>query len=65
MPETRTFTPAELQACAEREVKFRRRVFAHRVAQNKMRQAEADREILMMVAIAEHFAEAAKADRLI
>lgn len=38
-------------ACAEREVKFRQRVYARRVGEGKMAQAQADRETAAMKAI--------------
>jgi hypothetical protein len=39
------YTYRELRECAEREVKFRRRVYARRVGDRKMSQAKADEEI--------------------
>lgn len=56
-----TFLPSELAACAEREVKQRRRVYPRFVADKRMSQAEADRQIAMMEAIATHFRAAADA----
>lgn len=53
----RGFTHAELAACAEREIKQRRRVYARLVERGQMTPAAAEREILMMQAIAEHFRE--------
>jgi hypothetical protein len=43
----------EQLACAEREVKFRIRVYARRVIDGKMTQAQSDREIAAMKAILE------------
>lgn len=56
------FTPSELAACAEREVKQRRRVYPRFVANHRMTQPEANRQIAMMEAIAAHFRAAAAAD---
>lgn len=47
-----TFTDDDKRAAAEREVKFRRRVYARRVAEGRMRQEQADREIAVMESIA-------------
>lgn len=55
-----TFTSRELADCAEREVKQRRRVYPRWVADGRMKQDFADRQIGMMEAIAAHFG--AKAD---
>lgn len=52
-----TFTDAEKRACAYRELKMRRRVYPRRVAEGRMTEAEADREIALMQAIAEDYAE--------
>lgn len=52
-----TFTDAEKRACAYRELKMRRRVYPRWVADGRMTQAEADREIALMQAIAEDYAE--------
>jgi hypothetical protein len=60
-----TFTFTELAACAQREVKQRKRVYARRVQQRDMTQDFADREIGMMQAIADHFDELAKKERLL
>jgi len=51
-----SYTAAELAACAERELQMRLRVYARRVADGHMRQANADREIGMMGQIRDHFA---------
>lgn len=48
-------------ACVEREVKMRRRVYPRWVENKRMTQAQADREIALMEAIADDYrAEAAK-----
>src|SRR5438067_524814 len=46
------------EACARRELSFRQRVFARRVAEGKMKQADADREIELMQAILEDYVKA-------
>lgn len=46
-----TFTPTEKRAAIERELKFRRRVYARWVSDGKMTQAKADHEIAVMEAI--------------
>jgi hypothetical protein len=58
------FTFDRLAAAAEREVAFRRRVYAHRVAVGKMSQAKADEEIALMEAIAAHLRDQAQRDSL-
>jgi hypothetical protein len=55
----------DLQRCAEREVAWRRRVYAGRVGTGRMTPNMARHEIAMMQAIAEHFAELAKRERLL
>lgn len=62
---TDKFTATELQACAKRELGWRRHVYPNRVADGRMEQAKADREIAMMEAIAEHYAELAGKERLL
>jgi hypothetical protein len=47
-----TYPLAVLAQCAEREVNLRRRVYPVRVANGRMTQALADRQIAMMEAIA-------------
>jgi chorismate mutase len=46
------FTPADKLKSVERELGYRRRVYARRVAEMKMRQGDADREIAIFEAIA-------------
>lgn len=48
---TDRFTAADKLACAERELRFRRRVYADRVAMRKMTQEKADHEVGCMEAI--------------
>ena len=65
-----TITDQDKLACAEREVKMRRRVYPRWIAAGKMTQAKADHEIAVMESIAEDyrkktdlFAAAATEDR--
>lgn len=51
MQTTPTFSARELCKAVERELGFRRRVFARRVASNAMSQKDADREIAMFEVI--------------
>ena len=44
---------AEQIECVERELRFRRHVYARRVADGQMRQTQADREIALMEAVRE------------
>jgi hypothetical protein len=59
------FSATELEACARRELSKRNYIYPRAVAIGKMRQVEATREIAMMRAIAEHYAELAKKERLL
>lgn len=59
------FTAQEKHDCAEREVKQRRHVYPRRVAASKMTQALADRQIALMEAIRDDYAELAKGERLL
>ena len=52
-------------ACVERELRFRRRVYARRVTQGQMTQEQADREIRAMEAVLETVQEAGKKERLL
>ena len=58
------FTADELAACAEREVRFRERVYRDRLTRGKMRPEQARREIAMMRAIAEDYRRRAEDDSL-
>lgn len=59
------FTAAEKLAAVERELTYRRRVYARRVADEKMTQAMADRQIALFEAIAVDYRAAAEKERLI
>lgn len=48
------------EACVRRELDFRKRVYARRVSEGKMKQADADREIEVMEAIHADYAKAAE-----
>jgi hypothetical protein len=51
------FTRAELLREALREIGQRRRVYPRLISQGKLRQADADRQIALMQAIADDYAE--------
>jgi hypothetical protein len=61
----RGFTARDLQREAAREANMRRTVYANRVLTGRMTRRDADNKITMMEAIAEHFDELAKRERLI
>lgn len=58
------FTFDQLAAAAEREVRFRERVYARRVLLGKMSRTKADEEIGLMKSIAEHLRREADRDSL-
>lgn len=60
---TTAFTAAQKAQCAAREVAQRRRVYPRLVAGNRMTQAQADREIAIMEAIAEEYLARAESER--
>ena len=64
MNEPKKFSPADLEECARRELKYRRRVYRSLVAFGKMDQTEADYEIKLMAAIVDHF-ESMRAPKLL
>jgi hypothetical protein len=57
-----TFTNEELAACAEREVKQRRRAYPRWVEDGRMSQTFADQQIALMEWIARDYRAKAKAD---
>ena len=58
--------PIEAQIqCVEREIRFRRRVYARRVTNGSMTQAKADQEIRDMEAVLETVKASAAKDRLL
>jgi hypothetical protein len=56
-----TITDFDKLQCVVRELGFRRRVYARRVEQGKMTQAQADREIAVMESIAKDYQRSAQA----
>ncbi len=60
-----TFTAEDKLKSVERELGFRRRVYARRVSDQKMTQKQADREIAIFEAIASDYREKAEGERLI
>lgn len=58
------FTFDQLAAAAEREVRFRERVYARRVLLGKMSRTKADEEIALMKGIAAHLRLEADRDSL-
>lgn len=49
------FSLSEMAQCATRELSFRRRVYPRLVANGRMKQEVADREIALMEAMKNHF----------
>ena len=58
----RTFTAREKLKAVDRELGFRRRVYATRVAEGRMKQSDADFQIGIMAAIADDYRAQAEAD---
>lgn len=65
MAVARPFTGAEKLAAVTREIGFRKRVYARRVAERKMTQEQMDREIAVFEAIAVDYEKAAASERLL
>jgi len=61
----RLMTEHDKHACAVREAKMRRRVYPRWVAQGRMTQEQAEREIATMEAIAEDYRKIVWGERLI
>lgn len=59
------FSAADKLEAAERELKYRRRVYERRIADGKMTQALADRQIGVMSAIADDYRALAQKERLL
>lgn len=57
-------TAADKLQCAERELKYRRRVYGRLVERGKMSQREADRELELMEAIARDYRELVSDDAI-
>jgi hypothetical protein len=62
---TDIITMADKLACAERELKYRKYVYARRVDENKMSAGKAAHEIACMEAIIEDYRKAVEKERLI
>lgn len=56
-------TAQDKYACAEREVKMRRKVYPRWVADGRMKQEQADREIAIMESIAMDYSAVARAEK--
>lgn len=56
------FTAKEKAECAERELRLRERVYPNRVADGRMTQALADKQIALMAAIATDYRAQADAE---
>lgn len=59
------FTAAEKLAAVDRELGYRRRVYARRVAEEKMTQAMADKQIAVFEAIRHDYLASAEKERLL
>ncbi len=59
------FPFSDLLACAEREVRMRRRVYPRWVAEGRMTKAKADLETAQMEAIVDHLRAQAEGERLL
>lgn len=62
---TRPYTAQEKQEAIERELRFRRRVYADRVRNGKMTQQLADYQITIFEQIAADYEKQAQGERLI
>jgi hypothetical protein len=56
------FSNFQLQLCAERELRLRRRVYPNRVSTGRMKMHDAELQIAMMAQIADDYADRATAD---
>lgn len=52
-----SFTIQELHTCADRELRYRERVYSRLVANGRMTHQNAERQIALMRAIRDYFAE--------
>lgn len=59
----RSFTASDKLTAIERELGYRRRVFARRVEERRMKQSQADHEIAVFEAIADDYREQAEIER--
>ena len=60
-----TYTFTQLHACAAREVRQRKHVYPRLIEGGKMTQKFADDQTAQMQAIADHFEELSKTERLL
>lgn len=60
-----TFTNEQKLQAIEREIRYRERVYANRVAIDRMTRAKADYEVAVMKAIADDYRRLAEGERLI
>ncbi|WP_176422184.1 hypothetical protein [Bradyrhizobium sp. 2S1] len=60
-----TVSAADKMQCAERELKYRRRIYVRLVERGKITQALADRELELMDAIAEDYRKQVAQERLV
>lgn len=58
------FSAHELALCAQREVRWRRKVYPQRVYQRRMSAEKAERELAMMQRIADDYLAKAEMERL-
>lgn len=59
------FSAAEKLQCAERELQMRKRVYPGRIANHRMSEGMAERELQLMQAIVDDYRELADKDRLL
>jgi hypothetical protein len=59
------FTNEDKLACVQRELKFRRRVYARRIENGTMTRELADRETALMEAIVADYEKLAQSERLL
>ena len=59
------YTFSDMLACAERELRMRRRVYPRWVSEGRMTKAKADLEIGQMAAITDHLRQQAEGERLL
>jgi len=57
------FMAFEKLACVEREIAYRKRVFPRLIENGKMTQALADKQVAVMVAIADDYREVARLEQ--
>lgn len=65
MAAAETFTSTDKLVAVEREIAYRRRVYARRVAENRMSQQFADMQIRIFEAIGDDYRERINAEKLL